>query len=294
MFMEGCAVKDLILSLEATCDLDKETIKKYDLSVVDMEFKVGDDFFKTSEHDVVSSGLYEKMVKKQKTSTSQINAYDYEQHFLKLLEQDKPILHLAFSSSLSGTGLVAKQVADELNESHDTKIYVIDTLCGSYGQGLLAILIRENIDKFENIEDVIKFVESNKFKMRHLFTVDTLTYLANGGRLDSKTAFFGNLLNIKPVMHLSRNGKLEVVHKVISRKKSICNLVDMIKKTYDENSKICFIAHANCEKDAIFLESKLKTDFDINTKIVNLGPVIGAHSGPGTLAIFYLGKDERD
>lgn len=292
--MEVHVVEKLILSLEATCDLDEDTNKKYDLSVVAMEFKVGDEYFNTSRHNVVTSELYEKMARKQKTSTSQINAYDYEQHFLKLLEQKRPILHLAFSSSLSGTGLVARQVADELNKTHDVKIYVIDTLCGSYSQGLLAILIRENIDDFKTIEDVVDFVESNKLKMRHLFTVDTLTYLANGGRLDSRTAFLGNLLNIKPVMHLSRIGELEVLHKVISRKKSICNLVDMIKKTYDEKSNICYIAHANCEKDAVFLETKLKADFDINTKIVNLGPVIGAHSGPGTLAIFYLGKDERD
>lgn len=284
---------DLILSLEATCDLDKETIRKYDLSVVDMEFKVGDEYFNTAENDVVSSKLYEKMTQKQRTSTSQINAYDYEQHFFKLLKQNKPVLHLAFSSTLSGTGLTAKKVAEELNDRHENKIYVIDTLCGSYGQALLAILVRENIAKFSDVSDVLDFINSIKLKMRHLFTVDSLTYLANGGRLDSKTAFFGNLLNIKPVMHLSKFGKLEVLHKVISRKKSISNLADMIKNSYDEDSKFCFIAHANCEKDARFLEEKLKTDSKINTLVVNLGPVIGAHSGPGTLAIFYLGKGER-
>lgn len=285
---------ELILSLEATCDLDKETIKNNELSVIDMEFKVGDEYYNTSESDVVTSNLYEKMIQKQRTSTSQINAYDYEQHFTELLKMKKPILHLAFSSSLSGTGMVAKHVADELNKTHDNQIYVIDTLCGSYGQGLLAILVRENMQHFDNVEDVIEFVESIKLRMMHLFTVDSLTYLANGGRLDSKKAFFGNLLNIKPVMHLSKVGKLEVFHKVISRKKSICNLVEMIKKTYDEDGRYCFIAHANCEKDAKFLEEKLKAGAEINTKIVNLGPVIGAHSGPGTLAIFYLGKVERD
>ena len=94
---------DLILSLEATCDLDKETIRKYDLSVVDMEFKVGDEYFNTAENDVVSSKLYEKMTQKQRTSTSQINAYDYEQHFFKLLKQNKPVLHLAFSSITFGS-----------------------------------------------------------------------------------------------------------------------------------------------------------------------------------------------
>lgn len=284
---------DIIISLEATCDLEKEQIEKYNLSVIDMEFEVDGQQFSAQKDGVVESKLYEKMLQKKKTGTSQINEYNYENYFKELLKQNKPILHIAFSSGLSGTGSVAKQVADKLNETSKNKIFVIDSLCACSGHGLLAVIARDYAEKCENVGELVAFVENIKHKLIHFFTVDSLTYLANGGRIDSKKAFFGNLLSIKPVMQMSKTGTLEVMFKVISRKKSISSIVDLVKKTYDENFSYCYISHANCLSDALLLKEKIESSTSLKPIITHLGPVIGCHSGPGTLAVFFISKEER-
>lgn len=284
---------DVTISLESTCDLDKETIEKYDLSVIDMNFEVDGESFYTKEDDVVSTRLYEKMMQKKKTGTSQINDFSYEEHFKKLLEKNQPIIHLTLSSGLSGTIDGARRVAEEFNKSNKYKIYIIDSLCACSGQGLLGMVVRDYSRQCESIEGLVEFAEKMKNKIYHYFTVDSLTYLANGGRLDSKSAFFGNLLNIKPVMEMSRKGKLEVLHKVISRRKSITSIADLTAKSIDETYPYCFIAHANCIKDALLMKEKIELGSRVKSEIVNLGPVIGCHSGPGTLAVFFIGRLDR-
>lgn len=284
---------DVNISMEATCDLEKEFIEKYDLNVINMNFEVDGEFFDTKDNDVVSTRLYEKMIQKKKTGTSQINEYAYEEFFTKLLENGKPIIHLALSSGLSGTVDGARKVAEKLNKEGKTKVYVIDTLCVCSGQGMLGMVIKDHAKNCESVEELVAYAELIKNKIYHYFTVDSLTYLANGGRLDSKAAFFGNLLNIKPVMGASRVGKLEVMHKVISRKKSISAISSLVSKAYDEEFGYCFIAHANCIKDALLMKEKVEAETKLVPVIVNLGPVIGCHTGPGTLAIFFVGKENR-
>ncbi len=282
------------ISLEATCDLEKEYIEKYDLAIVDMLFEVGGQTYNTKDDDVITSRLYEQMMQKKKTCTSQINDFTYREHFEKLLANNQPIIHLALTRGLSGTIETAIRVANELNEKNKNKIYVIDSFCGCAGQGLLGILAREYSQSCQNVEELIDYIENIKHKMRHYYTVDTLSFLASGGRIDSKVAFFGNLLNIKPVMELSRVGKLELMHKVISRKKSISALANLTIANYDEAYSYSIILHANCLKDALALKEKIEmANSNIKPIIGNLGPVIGSHSGPGTLAVFFVGKENR-
>lgn len=284
---------NVIISLEATCDLEKEQIEKNNLSIINMDFEVDGKQFNTDSDDVVSSGLYNLMLQKKKTGTSQINEFKYEQYFNELLKQNKPILHLAFSSGLSGTCETAIKVAEKLNQTNKNKIYVIDSLCACSGHGLLGVIARDYANKCDNISELIVFLEDLKHKMYHYFTVDSLTYLANGGRIDGKKAFFGNLLNIKPVMQMSSVGKLEVLYKVISRKKSISSIASLTEKMYDENYSYCFISHANCLSDALLLKEKIESTTSLKPIITHLGPVIGCHSGPGTLAIYFIGKENR-
>ncbi|MBR4406801.1 MAG: DegV family protein [Clostridia bacterium] len=281
-------MKNLIISLEATCDLTKEIIKQYNLDVVDMEFMVGEDTFSTKEDDVVSSNLYERMKQGDKTSTSQINQALYEEHFENLLKTGGPILHLAFSSGLSCTYNSAKKASEVLNEKYGKKIYVIDTLAACSGHGLLAILTRSFSESAKDIGEVVEFVEKTKHKIKHIFTVDNLKYLANGGRLKTSSAIIGTILNIKPVMQTDEEGKLVVESKVISRKKALLSLFEKMKKNYDREEKMCFISHSACLGDAEFLCEKIKTELGLEPIIANLGPIIGSHSGPGTLAMFYL------
>lgn len=284
---------DIIISLEATCDLEKNQIEKYNLSVINMDYEVDGKHFNTKNDDVVSSGLYEKMAQKKKTGTSQINAYNYKEYFVELLKQNKPILHLAFSSGLSGTCEAAKTVAEELNKTNKNKIYVIDSLCACSGHGLYATIARDYANTHDNIDDLINYMKNIRHRIYHYFTVDSLTYLANGGRIDARKAFFGNLLNIKPVMQMSSTGKLEVMFKVMSRKKSINSLADLTLKAYDENFDYCFISHANCLNDALMLKEKIEKTTSLKPVITHLGPIIGCHSGPGTLAIYFIAKNDR-
>ena len=284
---------DVIISLEATCDLEKEVLNEYGLAVINMNFEVDGQSFDTEKDDVRSTMLYEKMLQKKKTGTSQINDFAYEEYFKNLLNQNKSVIHLSLSSGLSGTVDVARRVADEINKASNNKVYVIDSLCACSGQGLLGMIIKNYSAKCESIDELVQFTENIKNKIYHYFTVDSLTYLANGGRLNSKSAFLGNLLNIKPVMEMSAIGKLEVMHKVISRKKSINSLCDLTVKNFDNGYSYCFISHANCIKDALLLKEKIESCSEIKPVIANLGPVIGSHSGPGTLAVFFVGKDNR-
>ena len=228
-------MENLIISLEATCDLPDDIIKRHNLKVIDMNYIVGDDEFSTQSYTVTDSGLYEKMEQGKKTSTSQINQTAYEEFFNNLLKENKTILHIAFSSGLSNTYLSAVAAANKLNETHKNKIHVIDSLCACAGHGLLAVLTSEFSKTAKTINEVIDFVDKTKMQLTHSFTVDNLKYLANGGRIKASSAFFGNMLNIKPIMKVDDNGRLVVINKVISRKKhsaqSLTNFFNRMIKT---------------------------------------------------------------
>lgn len=284
-------MSNVVISLEATCDLSAEIIKEYDLNVFDMDFMIDSNVFSTKTDTVVSTNLYSKMKEGKKTSTSQINEEIYLNHFKSLLSQNKPIIHLALSSGLSNTYLSAQKAAEQLNKENTTKIYVIDSLCACAGQGFLAILLRKFCENETDIEKILEFTNSTKLKINHIFTVDNLKYLANGGRVKPTTAFIGNLLNIKPVLKCDLEGRLIPYSKVISRKKALVAIVDKMAENYDASYTECYISHADCINDALTVSNLIKEKLNVKTIITNLGPVIGCHSGPGTLALFFVGKD---
>lgn len=286
-------MENLIISMEATCDLPKELIEKYDFKIINMNFIVGGIGYSTETDGVVSTGLYEKMRAGEKTSTSQINSTGYQRFFRDLLKQGKPILHIAFSSGQSGTYYVAKSEADEINKNSENKIYVIDSLCSCSGHGMLGILAREFSKTAKDIDEVIAYIENIKNYLNHIFSVDNLKYLANGGRISATGAFIGNMLKIKPIMRVDEKGSLCVVQKVISRKKALLTIFEKTKQIYDENYDICFISHADCLQDAEFLKEKIEKETKLKPIITNLGPVIGCHSGPGTIAVYFIGKSRK-
>ena len=283
-------MENLLISLESTSDLPEDIIKKYNLKVIDMDYIVGDQEYSTKNSTPSTSGLYTKMRDGKKTSTSQINEMQYEIFFKELLKENKPILHLAFSSGLSNTYLSAVNVADKLNEKNENKIYVIDSLSACSGHGLLAVLTSEFAKTAKDIKEVIDFVEKTKMQLAHSFTVDNLKYLANGGRIKSSSAFFGNVLNIKPIMKVDEKGHLIVTSKVISRKKALNTMVDQFIQNHNKNNTMCYISHANCYIDARTVAKSIEEKTGIKPLITDLGPVIGCHSGPGTLAVFYLAE----
>ncbi len=283
-------MENLIISLEATCDLPKDLITKHNFKIVDMDFLIDGEVYSTSKDDVISTSLYEKMKKGIRTSTSQVNDELYYDFFKKYLKEDSIILHLAFSSGLSCTYKSAVSASNKINEELGNKVYVIDSLCACSGQGMLAILVSQFAKKAKNIEEVIKYAETTKMQLNHIFTVDNLKYLANGGRVKGSTAFVGNLLNIKPVMKMDNEGHLVSYGKVLSRKKSLSALFNKFKETILKGEKLCFVSHADSLDDALFI-AKLMEDEGYSPIVTDLGPVIGCHSGPGTIALFYLANE---
>ena len=282
-------MKDLIISLEATCDLPENLIKKYDLKIADMEFIVDDEIYSTNKDNVQSSHLYEKMRKGSKTKTSQINEESYIEFFEKLLKENKPILHLAFSSGQSATYHSAVSAANKIKEKYkDSKIIVVDSLCSCSGHGFYAILVRKFADDANSLDDVVKYAEYLKYKIIHSFSVDDLKYLYRGGRIKQSVAIIGTILKIKPVLKVDDDGRLVQVKNVVSRKRALKAIYDGFKESYDKNFDICFISHADCLVDAEYIANLIKDETNVNPTITNLGPIIGSHSGPGTIALFFV------
>lgn len=243
--------------------------------------------------------FYEAMRNGSMPTTAQVNPENARVLLEPYLKEGKDILHIAFSSGLSGTYNSCRIAAEELMEEYpDRKIIVIDSLAASLGQGLLVYLAQEKKEQGEDIETVARWAEENKLHIVHLFTVNDLNHLYRGGRVSRTTAVVGSMLNIKPVLHVDNDGKLTAIGKVRGRKKSLQELVKLMDEkigSYHDNDTChtIFISHGDCEDEANYVSEKVKEKYQINTIIMNqVGATIGAHSGPGTMALFFVG-DER-
>lgn len=238
--------------------------------------------------------FYERMRNGALPTTAQVNPESARSVMEPYLKEGKDILHIAFSSGLSGSYNSSRMAAEELLEEYpERKILVVDSLSASLGQGLLVHLAHQKKAAGESMESVASWVEDNKKHIVHMFTVDDLDHLYRGGRVSKTTAVLGGMLNIKPVMHVDNEGKLVAIGKVRGRKKAILELVKGMDEkigSFKETCDTIFISHGDCEEDARFLEEKIKEKYPIKTVITNyVGATIGAHSGPGTLALFFMG-----
>lgn len=239
--------------------------------------------------------FYEAMRKGSLPTTAQANPETTREMMEPYLKEGKDILHIAFSSGLSGTCNSAIIAAQELMEDYpDRKIIVVDSLAASLGQGLLVHFAVTKKEAGEDMEAVAKWAEENKLHMVHMFTVDDLFNLYRGGRLSKTAAVVGSVLNIKPVLHVDDEGKLVPLSKVRGRKKALLELVKAMDEKVKGHENTCdtvFISHGDCEEDAKFVAEKVKERYRVKTMIINhVGSVIGAHSGPGTLALFFVGN----
>ena len=238
--------------------------------------------------------FYEAMRNGSMPTTAQVNPENAKALLEPYLKAGKDILHIAFSSGLSGTYNSSRIAAEELMEEYpDRKIIVVDSLSASLGQGLLVWLAQQKKELGQTLEDVVDWVEKNKLKMVHLFTVDDLNHLYRGGRVSRTTAIVGSMLNIKPVLHVDNEGKLTAIGKVRGRKKALQELVKLMDEKIGSFGADCdtiFISHGDCEQDAQYVAAKVKEKYNIKNIIINqVGATIGAHSGPGTMALFFMG-----
>ena len=242
--------------------------------------------------DVDIKDFYAKLRSKKNATTSAVNIDKFIETFDKYLSEGYDVLYLGFSSGLSGTFNAGFVAAKELAEKYpERKVFAVDTLAASLGEGLLVYHAVNMKNGGADIESVRDYVEENKLKLCHWFTVDDLFFLKRGGRINAATAIVGSMLSIKPVLHVDNKGRLISVSKARGRRAALDALFDKMKETAIEPEKqVVFISHGDSEEDAKYLADRIQTELGSPEVVISyVGPVIGAHSGPGTIALFYLG-----
>ncbi len=287
-------MNNYVIFTDSGCDLSPEILKEWGVSFLSLTFRFTDDDTEHSNGDMDIAEFYNKMRAGGVAKTAAVNVQTFSDAFEALLKEGKDILYLGFSSGLSTTYNSARLAANALGSAYpDRKIITVDTLAASAGQGLLVHLACKKRDEGAAMEEVAEYIESIKLKLCHWFTVDDLVYLKRGGRVSGVTAFVGNMLGIKPVLHVDNDGHLINMSKVRGRKTAVNAIVEKYGELADRDAdRTVFICHADCTKDAEALASEVKERYGVETKIItDVGPVIGAHSGPGTLALFFLGTE---
>lgn len=280
-----------VLVTDSSCDIPSDRLKEWQIELVRMPYLFTDDQKELQENNQPLQEFYAQMRSGRVAKTSGINEETFTQAFTKLLEQGKDVLYLAFSSGLSNTYAVGKNVIATLSEKYpERKIAVIDTLAACSGEGLIVYLASQNQARGMSLEENLKDLEEKKLHVCHWFTVDDLVYLKRGGRISATTALLGTALNVKPVLHVDDEGHLIKMYQVHGRKKSLKTMAEKLGETIYQETPI-FIAHADCLEDAEMLESILKEKYGRKVDLLtDIGPIIGAHAGPGTVALFFLGS----
>jgi len=279
---------------DSCANLTDEQIKNYDIEIVSLSYIEGDNIHKSYVKGVKTDTkkFYDFARKKIPLSTSLPTQEDFSNVFKKILEQGNDILYIGFSSALSGTYQMGKLCIDDLKEKYpERKLLSVDSLCASLGQGLLVHYAVQYKNEGKSIEDTYHLIEDNKLNICHWFTVDDLFFLKRGGRLSATSAIAGSILHIKPILHVSDEGKLVPVGKVIGRKKSLDTLVDKMEKSIDKSIvQPVYISHGDCTDDAEYVAQAVRDRFGFDAITINyVDPVIGVHSGPGTVALFFVG-----
>lgn len=281
---------------DSAANLTDELIERHNLEIVSLKYFVKDQgynsYVKGQKTDF--SNVYKMLREKENITTSLASRDDCDNVILPLIKDGNDVLVLAFSSGLSGTYQNIKLACEDYNgEFPDRKIIVVDTLCAALGQGLLVHYAAKLRAEGKSLEEVADWVENNKLKICHLFTIDDLFFLKRGGRLSGTSALVGTMLGIKPMLHVADDGKLYVTGKVRGRSATIEELLNGIdKKGVNISEQDVFIVHGDCIDDATKLSDQIKKRFNVKNVVINmLDPVIAAHSGPGTLAVFFIGKN---
>lgn len=289
-------MRKFLITTDGNSDLTAAYGKAHNIRLIPLYYNLDGKIY--GGDDVLApEDFYNRMRAGKMPTTMAVNPEVVESTFRSVLEEGCDILHIAFSSALSGSYNVAAMVGQQLEEDFpQAKIVVIDSLCASLGQGLLIHKANEMRERGASLEDTAAWVEEHKGHVCHQFTVDNLFHLFRGGRVSRTAAVLGTLIQVKPVLHVDDSGRLVAVGKVRGRKKSLNALVDRMAETmgsYREDNDIIFISHGDCLEDARYVADRVKERFGIDRFYIDMvNPTIGAHSGPGTVALFYLG-DQR-
>ena len=282
---------------DSSCNLPESLIDELELEVLPLVFMTdGKEYQSYLKGQVTDLKQFYTMMREGKIFTTSLpNLSDAQELFEKIFQQGNDILYLGFSSGLSGTYEGVRNVGKALSEQYEQRTFTaVDTLAASVGQGLIVYYAAKMRQEGKSLSEVEQWVRENRLKMAHWFTVDDLMFLFRGGRVSRTAAFAGSLLNIKPVLHVDNDGLLIPMEKTRGRKKSIQALVKHMEATITQpiDKQVIDISHGDCIKDVEYLQQLVTEKFGVKNYLVNyVDPVIGAHSGPGTLALFFLASE---
>lgn len=287
-------MNDFVIITDSGCDLPVDLMKEWDVRCLDLTFRFEEENKEYGNGDMPTKEFYDRMRQGGVAKTAAINLDTFKNAFEAELKQGRDVLYVGFSSGLSATYHSSTLAAEELNEEYpDHRVVTVDTLAASAGQGMLVWLAADTKKKGGSLEETAAAVENHKLNLAHWFTVDDLEYLKRGGRVSPAVAFVGGLLGIKPILHVDDEGHLIKVDTVRGRKAALKALADKYKElACCPGESPIYICNADCAADVEMLKDLLDDacgcDVDL---VVDIGPVIGAHSGPGTIAVFFLGKN---
>ena len=285
-------MRDYVITVNSTVDLPKEWLEERHVPVIPLKYTIDGETY-TDMEGLSAKEFFDKLREGKMSTTSQVNPEEAATKLEPYLKEGKDILHLGFSSGLSGTLNSMKIAGEMLQEKYpESKIIVIDTLCACLGEALLLYKALQQKEKGKNIDELAQWVEENKLHICHNVTVDDLHHLQRGGRISKTTAVLGTLIQIKPIIHMDDNGKLQVIGKERGRKKSLNKIVDMsVEQSKGWDNDIIMITHGDCINDAEYVAKLVREKMGVdNILINNIGTVIGSHTGPGVVAVFCMGN----
>ena len=285
---------DYIIATSSTSDLTRDYLDEHKIPFIGYTYTVNDELREDDCREESRQAVYNGMRAGDKLKTSMINEYTYYEFFKSLMEKGKDVLFLDMSQKMSASYMNSLAAAEKIREEFPSnRLYVMDTYCVSGGLGVLVKNIIERAENGASFDEAVDWGEKNKLKVAHRFTVDDLNYLKAGGRVSNAAALVGTILDVKPVLYVPDGGTLDVVKKVRGRKTALGTIIKSIlsdlSKTDTKGAKID-ILHADCIADAKLVADAIKEQYpDIGEiSITSLGVTIGAHCGPGLLAVFYL------
>lgn len=295
-------MKNYVLTCSSTVDLSNEYLKALNINYIEFNYQINSDVYKDDMGKTISSKeFYDLMRNGTTTKTSQINANEYIEFFKPFLENNYDVLHVELSSGLSGSynsAMLAKGILEE--DYPNNKVIIIDSLAASAGYGLLMTYAAKFKDSGYSIDELSDWIDNNKLNLHHWFYSTDLSYYVKGGRITQTAGFVGSLLNLCPLLNVDSKGKLIPRHKVVGKKRVMKRIVNQMKEFASdklEYSGKCFISHADILEDAKEVARRIEEDFpnlDGNVEIFNIGTTIGSHTGPGTLAVFFMGDERND
>ena len=290
---------DFILSCCSTADLSREHFEKRGISFICFHFELdGTPYMDDLGKSIPFDEFYQRMTDGADTKTSQINVEEYCEYFEHFLQEGKDILHLTLSSGISGSVNSARIAQGMLRDKYpERNIFIVDSLAASSGYGLLMDKLADLRDEGKSIDEVREWAEENKKKLQHWFFSTDLTFYVKGGRVSKTAGFIGNVMNICPLLNVNFEGKLIPRQKVRTKKKVIAEIVDRMEQNaengLDYDGK-CYISNSACEEDAKAVAELVEARFPkLNGKVEinSIGTTIGSHTGPGTVALFFWGKE---